>query len=190
MCDVYNSMATLKANLRTRVREDSGYIQARDIRSTTPYTYTMTDGMQPGCSILPAADQYDQCNKTWGSDNPEVSNYLRFGEQFSTYEPGHATSTVLQQHSFYAGRGEGIVQKHLVDLESSLKLPPHANAEDVRGREAIREADVTALRFPPNVGTYVPRGCPKIYERVVIESSGPRGGRPTRVDVRNASSMR
>lgn len=190
MCAVHKGMDTLKANLRTRIREDSGYIQARDHRSMTPYAYTMTDGFQPGCKIIPNTDDYAQCNKTWGSDNPNVSNYLRFGEKFTTYEPGHAVSTELKQHSFYAGRGEGIVKKGLVDLESSLKLPSVANAEDVRGREALREVDVTARRFPPNLGPSVPQGCPRIYERVVVESMGPRGGRPTRVDVRNASSLR
>lgn len=173
---------------RTRIKEDSGYLSARNVRSTTPFNYTMTEAMQPGCSIVPNADQYVQCNKTWGpSKDADANNYLRFGEEFTTYEPGHAVSTELMQHSFYVGRGEGIVKKHQIDLESSLKLPPHADANDIRGRERIREADITGRRFPPNTGVAVPRGCPKIYERVIVEPNGPRGGRPTRVDVRNAA---
>lgn len=172
---------------RTRIKEDPGYLSARNTRSTTPYTYTMTEGMQPGCSIVPNADQYVQCNKTWSNNDNDASNYLRFGEDFTTYEPGHAVSTVLQQHSFYAGRGEGIVKKHQVDLESSLLLAPKPNAADIRGRDRIRETDVTARKFPPSTGVAVPRGCHRIYDGVVIESGGPRGGRSTRCDVRNAS---
>lgn len=160
---------------RTRIKEDQGYLTARNVRSTTPFNYTMTEALQPGCSIVPNADQYVQCNKTWGSQDADANNYLRFGEEFTTYEPGHAVSTQLMQHSFYAG------------LESSLKLPPHADANDIRGRERIREADVTGFKFPPNTDVSVPRGCSKIYERVVVEPNGPRGGRATRVDVRNAS---
>lgn len=173
---------------RTRIKEDPGYVNARNLRSTTPYNYTMTEGMQPGCSIVSHADDYTLCDKTWANHDNDASNYLRFGELFTTYEPGHAVSTVLQQHSFYAGRGEGIIKKHQVDLESSLKLPPKPDAADIRSRDRIRESDVTARRFPPSPGVPVPRGCSKIYDRVVVES-GPRGGRATRCEVRNANIL-
>lgn len=177
------------STMRTRIREDPGYVSARDVRSTRPYTYTITDGMQANCSIVPDAQDYVQCNKTWANNDNDVSNYLRFGEAFATYEPGNAVSTVLQQHSFYAGRGEGIVRKKLIDVDSSLKLPPKANAYDTRGRDRIREADITAHKFPPNYGALVPKDCSRIFEHVVVESSGPRGGRSTRCDVRNATPL-
>lgn len=182
-----SSAMSFRVNQRTRIAENDGYLQARTLRSTTPYSYTVSEGLQAGCTIIPDAHDYMQCNKTWANTDNDASNYLRFGEDFSTYEPGHAVSMVLQQHSFYAGRGEGIVARNLVDVESSLKLPPKPDAQDIRGRERLREIDETPRKFPPNMGPRVPRGCSRIYERVVVEAGGPRGGRSTRCDVRNAA---
>jgi hypothetical protein len=179
----------LRTNAQIRVRYDDDYWQARNQRSSGNFAYRMSDGHQDGCSVLPAPQDYLQCDARFQSRDAVMNNYLRFGEPFTSYEPGHSVSTPLQAHSVYKGRGEGVIQRGQIDIESALIIPPKADAADIRNRSRIREIDETSRKFPPTLGPRVPRGCPQIYETIVVESKafGPHGGRSTRADLRNAS---
>lgn len=171
----------LNPNRWSRLRDDMDQLQRYDAQSVAPFNYTVSFGRQSGCSSTFA--DFAQC-RTWApaGDLADINNQLRFGEDYTTYEPGHPISTELVGRSPFVARGEGLL-KGGIDLDTSFRSEV-SNPEVIRARKIIEEIDLVSRKMPPLDVTYSP--CSNIFS--VVADNGekfPRGGNPTRVILRN-----
>lgn len=168
----------LDVNRWSRIRDDMDQLKRYDMQSAAPFDHKLSFGLQNGCD--PMFSDFFQCRAyAPGGDRADINNVLRFGEDFRTYEPGHAVSTELAGRSPFLARGSGSI-----DVDSSLRADM-SNADIIRQRKSVEELDLVGFKLPPANG--IAAGECGSYS--VIADNGtnvPRGGDPTRVYVRNA----
>lgn len=164
----------------SRLRDDDVQVQRYVEQSEAPFNYVVSfrapDACDPGNELFQCAPFRP------GADRIDVNNALRFGEEFTTYEPGHAVNTELVGRSPFIARGEGILQN--IDVDTSMRPEP-SYADAVRSRKHVEELDLTSRVLPP-VDAYS-TNCANPFEiRVDDGTDIPRGGASTRVSLRNA----
>lgn len=172
--------ASLASPYWSRLRDDGLQEDLYYTMSEAPGRYAVSFAIPDMCN--PSSDGNMQCSQ-WhpGSRIVDDNNRLRFGEEFRSYEPGHAVSTELWGRSPFIARGEGILNN--IDKDTFLRSEP-SDPESIRDRKGPETMDMTSRRIPP-LDSYAFSCQPPFEVRVDQGLDEPRGGVSTRVDVRN-----